>query len=122
MHLHRFNIGKLQEIMPYDTRYITIIRSPVDNVESVFGFFQVNVSKPNRFFRAYCAMHDPYTQWSIIPYRFVQDQMPFIDWLESANSDTAARLNTFYDNPSRYYNTDTDWYFRAKNHMFFDIG
>ena len=27
--------------MPDDTRYITIIRAPKDNVESVFGFFQV---------------------------------------------------------------------------------
>ena len=42
MHLcFRFNIDNLREIMPEDTRYITIIRAPMDNVESVFGFFQV---------------------------------------------------------------------------------
>lgn len=89
-HHFRFNIEKLGDIMPDSTRYVTIIRSPVDNVESVFGFFQ--------------------------------DQMPFIDWLEGIEADTAVRLKIFYDNPSKYYNVETDWYFRAKNHMFFDIG
>lgn len=89
-HHFRFNIDNLREIMPDNTRYITIIRSPVDNVESVFGFFQ--------------------------------DQLPFIDWLEGVEANTALRLNMFYKEPLKYYNTDTDWYFRAKNHMFFDIG
>nr|XP_039251897.1 galactose-3-O-sulfotransferase 2-like isoform X1 [Styela clava] len=89
-HHFRFNIKKLRDFMHDDTRYITIIRSPVDNVESVFGFFQ--------------------------------DQLPFIDWLEGVEANTALRLNMFYDNPGKYYNKKTDWYFRAKNHMFFDIG
>ena len=39
-HHFRFNTDNLNNIMPTDTKYITIIRSPVDNVESVFGFFQ----------------------------------------------------------------------------------
>ena len=39
-HHFRFNKEKLDEFMSPDTKYITIIRSPVDNVESVFGFFQ----------------------------------------------------------------------------------
>ena len=69
-------------------RYVTIIRSPVDNVESVFGFFQ--------------------------------DQDPFEQWMGGIN--TTLRLGEFYADPTKYYNRDTDWYFRSKNHMFFDIG
>jgi hypothetical protein len=87
-HHFRFNKQKLDSFMAADTRYVTIIRSPVDNVESVFGFFQ--------------------------------DQLPFMNWLETIN--TTERLGAFYKNPEGYYNTDTDWFFRSKNHMFFDIG
>ena len=39
-HHFRYNKQKFDEFMPPDTKLITIIRSPVDNVESVFGFFQ----------------------------------------------------------------------------------
>jgi len=60
----------------------------VDNVESVFGFFQ--------------------------------DQDPFETWMHDIN--TTQRLGQFYADPTKYYNKDTDWYFRSKNHMFFDIG
>lgn len=67
---------------------ITILRSPVDNVESVFGFFQ--------------------------------DQEPFIHWMESV--ETTQRLGLFYANPMSYFNQDTDWFFRSRNHMFFDNG
>lgn len=67
---------------------MTIIRSPVDNVESVFGFFQ--------------------------------DQMPFEEWLGDVNA--TDRLKTFYAEPTKYFKRETDWYFRSKNHMFFDIG
>jgi len=35
---------------------------------------------------------------------------------------TTLRLGEFYADPTKYYNRDTDWYFRSKNHMFFDIG
>ncbi|XP_078488937.1 galactose-3-O-sulfotransferase 2-like isoform X2 [Ciona intestinalis] len=90
-HHFRFNIDNLQQIMPADTRYITIIRAPKDNVESVFGFFQ--------------------------------DQSPFNVWLEGVDANsTKLRLQTFYDHPEKFYNKDTDWFFRARNHMFFDIG
>jgi galactosylceramide sulfotransferase len=87
-HHFRFNKEKLDKFMPADTKYVTIIRSPVDNVESVFGFFQ--------------------------------DQMPFEEWLGDINA--TDRLKTFYANPTNYFKRDTDWYFRSKNHMFFDIG
>lgn len=87
-HHFRFNKQKLDEFMPLDTKYVTIIRSPVDNVESVFGFFQ--------------------------------DQMPFEEWLGDVNA--TDRLKTFYAEPTKYFKRDTDWYFRSKNHMFFDIG
>jgi len=87
-HHFRYNRGKLNEFMYPDTKYITIIRSPVDNVESVFGFFQ--------------------------------DQDPFEQWMGGIN--TTLRLGEFYADPTKYYNTNTDWYFRSKNHMFFDIG
>lgn len=87
-HHFRFNINKLKEFMPVDTKYITILRSPVDNVESVFGFFQ--------------------------------DQEPFIHWMESV--ETTQRLGLFYANPMSYFNQDTDWFFRSRNHMFFDNG
>ncbi|XP_076822470.1 galactose-3-O-sulfotransferase 2-like isoform X2 [Clavelina lepadiformis] len=90
-HHFRFNIENLRGIMPDNTRYITIIRAPMDNVESVFGFFQ--------------------------------DQSPFDDWLSEIDANTTAlRLHTFYDNPTKFYSKNTDWFFRAKNHMFFDIG
>jgi len=87
-HHFRFNKEKLDEFMPIETKYVTIIRSPVDNVESVFGFFQ--------------------------------DQMPFEEWLGDVNA--TDRLKTFYAEPTKYFKRDTDWYFRSKNHMFFDIG
>jgi len=87
-HHFRYNRGKLDQFMYPDTKYITIIRSPVDNVESVFGFFQ--------------------------------DQDPFETWMHDIN--TTQRLGQFYADPTKYYNKDTDWYFRSKNHMFFDIG
>merc|ERR1712037_830753 len=87
-HHFRFNKQKLDEFMPLDTKYVTIIRSPVDNVESVFGFFQ--------------------------------DQTPFEEWL--GDVETTERLKTFYADPTKYFKRDTDWYFRSKNHMFFDIG
>lgn len=87
-HHFRFNIDKLREFMPADTKYITILRSPIDNVESVFGFFQ--------------------------------DQEPFIHWMESV--ETTQRLGLFYANPMQYFNQDTDWFFRSRNHMFFDNG
>lgn len=87
-HHFRFNTENLNNIMPDDTKYITIIRSPVDNVESVFGFFQ--------------------------------DQEPFIHWMDDI--ETTQRLGTFYADPTRFFNTETDWFFRSKNHMFFDIG
>lgn len=87
-HHFRFNKEKLDQFMPADTKYVTIIRSPVDNVESVFGFFQ--------------------------------DQMPFEEWLGDVNA--TDRLKTFYNSPTTYFNRNTDWYFRSKNHMFFDIG
>merc|ERR1712226_1080701 len=87
-HHFRFNIEKLREFMPVDTKYITILRSPVDNVESVFGFFQ--------------------------------DQEPFIHWMEQV--ETTQRLGLFYGNPMSYFNQDTDWFFRSRNHMFFDNG
>lgn len=90
-HHFRFNIDNLREIVRDEARYITIIRSPMDNVESVFGFFV--------------------------------DQSPFNDWLANVEaSTTALRLQTFYDNPSKFFTQDSDWYFRSKNHMFFDIG
>jgi galactosylceramide sulfotransferase len=87
-HHFRFNKEKLDQFMPADTKYVTIIRSPVDNVESVFGFFQ--------------------------------DQMPFEEWLGDVNA--TDRLKTFYADPNKYFVRETDWYFRSKNHMFFDIG
>jgi len=87
-HHFRFNIDKLREFMPTDTKYITILRSPIDNVESVFGFFQ--------------------------------DQEPFIHWMDSV--ETTQRLGLFYANPMQYFNQDTDWFFRSRNHMFFDNG
>jgi len=87
-HHFRFNKEKLDEIMDPATKYITIIRSPVDNVESVFGFFQ--------------------------------DQEPFMHWMEEI--ETTQRLGTFYADPTRFFNHDTDWYMRSKNYMCFDIG
>jgi len=90
-HHFRFNIENLREIVREDARYITIIRAPMDNVESVFGFFV--------------------------------DQSPFNDWLANVQADTTAlRLQTFYDKPESFFTKDTDWYFRSKNHMFFDNG
>lgn len=87
-HHFRFSKDKLDQFMDPATKYVTIIRSPVDNVESVFGFFQ--------------------------------DQMPFEEWLNDVN--VTDRLKTFYAEPTKYFNRNTDWYFRSKNHMFFDIG
>merc|ERR1712226_549284 len=87
-HHFRFNKQKLDEFMNPDTKYVTIIRSPVDNVESVFGFFQ--------------------------------DQEPFMHWMEEI--ETTQRLGTFYADPTRFFNHDTDWYMRSKNYMCFDIG
>lgn len=87
-HHFRYNRDKLDEFMDKNTKYITIIRSPVDNVESVFGFFQ--------------------------------DQEPFMHWMEEI--ETTQRLGTFYADPHRFFNKDTDWYMRSKNYMFFDIG
>lgn len=46
--------------------------------------------------------------------------MPFEEWLGDVNA--TDRLKTFYANPTNYFKRDTDWYFRSKNHMFFDIG
>jgi len=90
-HHFRFNIENLREIVYPETQYITIIRAPKDNVESVFGFFV--------------------------------DQSPFNDWLANVKADTTAlRLQTFYDKPDSFFTKDTDWYFRSKNHMFFDNG
>ena len=51
---------------------------------------------------------------------FFQDQDPFEQWMGGIN--TTLRLGEFYADPTKYYNRDTDWYFRSKNHMFFDIG
>ena len=87
-HHFRFNKQNLDKFMDPNTKYVTIIRSPVDNVESVFGFFQ--------------------------------DQMPFEEWLGDVNA--TDRLKTFYAEPTKYFKRNTDWYFRSKNHMFFDIG
>jgi len=90
-HHFRFNIENLQDIVPEDARFITIIRAPKDNVESVFGFFV--------------------------------DQSPFVNWMQSDETGTTSkRLETFYDNPDSFFNKNTDWFFRAKNHMFFDSG
>jgi len=87
-HHFRYNREKFNSFMAPDTKVVTIIRSPVDNVESVFGFFQ--------------------------------DQEPFMHWMEEI--ETTQRLGTFYADPHRFYNKDTDWYFRSKNYMTFDIG
>lgn len=87
-HHFRFNIENLRGFMPADTKYITILRSPIDNVESVFGFFQ--------------------------------DQEPFTYWME--NIESVERLGLFYGDPMRFFNTNTNWFFRSRNHMFFDNG
>ena len=46
--------------------------------------------------------------------------MPFEEWLGDVNA--TDRLKTFYAEPTKYFKRNTDWYFRSKNHMFFDIG
>ena len=42
---------------------------------------------------------------------------PFLQWLGENR-----RLNTFLENPAKYYNRSTPWYFRAQNYMAFDLG
>lgn len=45
---------------------------------------------------------------------------PFSVWMEDyANSNSLAK---FLDNPLKYYNRSTPWYFRAKNYQAFDLG
>ena len=87
-HHFRLDIPAMREIVPFNTKAITIIREPVSNVESAFGFYR--------------------------------DQQPLNDWMPDI--DPNDRIEKFYDNPSQYYKTDTDWFYRTKNQMMFDMG
>ena len=89
--------------MPADTKYITILRSPVDNVVSVFGFFQ-----DQEPFQS-----DPKKDG-------LDGHRTSKGWMDS--TEVTQRLGLFYANPQQYFNTDTDWFFRSRNHMFFDNG
>lgn len=51
---------------------------------------------------------------------FFRDQEPFDKWMEG--EEMSQRLEKFYNNPSTYYRNSDDWYFRAKNMLFFDMG
>jgi len=102
-HHFRFSKSRLDEFMPVDTKYITILRSPVDNVESVFGFFQ-----DQEPFQS-----DPKKDG-------LEGRRNSKGWMDS--NEVTSRLGLFYQNPTQYFNTDTDWFFRSRNHMFFDNG
>lgn len=87
-HHFRLDLPNMPNIVKPGTKTITIIREPVSNVESAFGFYR--------------------------------DQKPFTEWMpDIAEND---RIDKFYENPSAWYRTDTDWFYRAKNQMMFDLG
>jgi len=82
---HHFRWSEAVEaILNPDSFKISVLRDPVKNFESVWGFFR---------------------------------DYPFLQWLGEDR-----RLNTFLENPSKYYNRSTPWYFRAQNYMAFDLG
>lgn len=87
-HHFRLDPKALKEVVPADTRVITILRETVGNVESAFGFFR--------------------------------DQEPFDKWMDG--EEMGDRLDKFYTNPLSYYRNSDDWYFRAKNMLWFDLG
>ena len=87
-HHFRLDLPNMPNIVKPGTKAITIIREPVSNVESAFGFYR--------------------------------DQKPFTEWMpDIAEND---RIDKFYENPGNWYKTDTDWFYRAKNQMMFDLG
>ena len=51
---------------------------------------------------------------------FFRDNDPFDKWMEGV--EMSQRLEAFFHDPHRYYKTSSDWYFRAKNQLFFDMG
>lgn len=51
---------------------------------------------------------------------FFRDQEPFDGWMSGI--DMQERLSTFYNQPRSFYKSSDDWYFRAKNMLFFDLG
>lgn len=83
-HHMRFDKKKIEQIVDPNSKYFTILRDPVTNFESSFGFFK---------------------------------DYPFTEWQGEDRS-----LDQFLDNPEKYYNKSTPWYFRAKNYMSFDLG
>lgn len=78
----------MKNIVPSNTKFITIIREPVSNVESAFGFYR--------------------------------DQEPFEQWMPTIAAND--RIEKFYENPTAFFKTDTDWFYRSKNQMIFDMG
>ena len=84
-HHMKFDKENVRKLMSDDAKYITILRDPVQNFESAFGFFK----------------DYPYPEW---------------------NLEGQAGINSFLDEPERFYNKSTPWYFRAKNYMSFDLG
>ena len=87
-HHFRLDLPNMPNIVKPGTKAITIIREPVGNVESAFGFYR--------------------------------DQKPFTDWMPDVSEND--RIEKFYENPGNWYNTETDWFYRAKNQMMFDLG
>ena len=75
---------QIDKVLNPESLKITVLRDPIKNFESVWGFFR---------------------------------DYPFLQWLGENR-----RLNTFLENPAKYYNRSTPWYFRAQNYMAFDLG
>jgi len=85
MMCHHFRYSPdIKEATYSDHAFITMLRDPVKNFESEFGFFR---------------------------------DYPFPQWVG-----TNGTLENFLENPSKFYNHNTPWYFRAKNYMSFDLG
>lgn len=75
-------------INPTNKRVITIVRHPLEQIKSVFKYYQ--------------------------------DELPFKTWFDSSDN-VAIRLQKFYNNPYKFYNTSVPYYFRAKNFQAFDL-
>ena len=82
-HHFRWSDRVLGSINP-EALVVTLLRDPVKNFESVWGFFR---------------------------------DAPFVQWMGEDR-----KLADFLENPKKYYNDQTPWYYRAHNYMAFDLG
>jgi len=54
-------------------------------------------------------------------FSFFRDQPPFDSWFDASES-VDNRMQKFYNDPRKIYNTNSNWYFRTKNFQTFDVG